>query len=75
MLCKKMDMADRGQMQEVEGVLIPELWEIKDPIHEQDQELIKEVNLDLEAEQEETVEEKWMAMKWTMVEDIQINNK
>ena len=68
-------MADRDQMQEAEGVLIPELWEIKDLIHEQDQELIKEDNLDLEAEQEEPAEEKWMAMKWTMVEDIQINNK
>ena len=70
-----MDMADRAQMQEAEDVLIPELWEIKDPIHELVQELIKEVNLDLVAEQEETVEEKWMDMKWTMVEDIQINNK
>ena len=70
-----MDMADRAQMQEAEDVLIPELWEIKDLIHEQDPELIKEVNLDLEAEQEETVEEKWMVTKWTMVEDIQINNK
>ena len=68
-------MVDRVRMQEVEVVLIPELWEIKDPIHEQVQELIKEVNLDLVAEQEETVEEKWMVTIWTMVEDIQINNK
>ena len=70
-----MDMADRAQMQEAEDVLIPELWEIKDPIHELVQELIKEVNQDLVAELEETAEEKWMAMKWTMVEDIKINNK
>ena len=63
MLCKKKDMVDRVRMQEAEGVLILELWEIKDPIHEQVQKLIKEVNLDLVAEQEETVEEKWMAMK------------